>query len=140
MKTSVLVLAIVTLYIGVNVASSQEMFQPVSSLRGNGIFAFPQQHDKAPYIPEQKTYEQKTYEVSPELECTIISDKGEYLLGETVIIKGFIKNNTEKEITVSTLPQMETTFFTHYRNDTQSTKVDGVTFSEPIGVNLRQKL
>ncbi len=58
--------------------------------------------------------------------------KSEYLLGETVIVRMYLKNTTDKNIVICASPSRAENLFVFYENDKRIPYKDIVTFDRPV--------
>jgi hypothetical protein len=66
------------------------------------------------------------------LQLKIETDRSEYLLGETVIVHMYLKNNTNKDIVICAWPSREENLFIFYENNNEIPYKDIVTFDRPV--------
>ncbi len=69
-----------------------------------------------------------------ELQLRLETDfsRSEYLLGETVIVRMYLRNTTDKDIVVCAWPSREENLFIFYENDKRIPYKDIVTFDRPV--------
>jgi hypothetical protein len=65
------------------------------------------------------------------LEYRIEADKAQYSLGETVLVRGYLRNSTDEDLRISAWPSTEEMALTHRNGDKSATRKDAAKFQEP---------
>ena len=68
------------------------------------------------------------------LQCKLETERSRYALGEAIVVREYIKNSTDKDITICAWPSEETLLFTHYEADKKILKKDRAIFKKPASL------
>lgn len=66
------------------------------------------------------------------LQCISEIESSQFSLGENIVIRHYLKNNTEKEILICAWPTKEYIYFVYYDGDKKTVIKDVATFNKPV--------
>ncbi len=69
--------------------------------------------------------------LSAGLQCKLVTERSEYVLGQPIVIEIHIKNRTDKQVIIYQSPSREETVFIRYEGGTSKSKTDRVEYDPP---------